>query len=134
MLTLGNSAAVIHSQALYDLLGEMGSTIELKDLVRKILHTEAQPGHTEYLAQCLDLGFAHGARLALERHLFGPVPGDVLAQTIGKLGELLRRQEAGRAAAKVDKAKRSLAHHGQLADHRNLAAQRIDVTLRPRPR
>ncbi len=73
--------------------------------------------------------FAERSRLALERDLFGTVPGDVLPQAIGQFGELLWGEETRCPAAEVDEPKRTIPHHCQLADHRDFAAQRIDIAL-----
>src|SRR5688572_24450407 len=77
----------------------------------------------------MHLGLRESARLALEGNFLGGVPGNVCAQPINQPLELPRAQERWRAAAEVHESKRTVAHHGQLADELDLLRERGEIPL-----
>src|SRR5205823_10557184 len=111
-----------------DLRRLVRSAVFPQDAIVEMFDTQAKSGDADF-SQGMNLGFRKRARLALERYLFGRVPGNIRSQPLDQPLELPRAQERRRAAAEVHKSKGPPAHGWQLADKFNLARKSSQVTL-----
>ena len=106
----------------------VGAAVLAQDRVIEVLDAQAQSGDAQ-IAKRFDLRLAQRARFAFEGHFFRLIPTDIRPQSIDQSNQLLRAEERGRSAAKIDKSKWTTPHDRQLAHEFNFTRQGSQVAF-----